>query len=230
VPKIINPNYRQFLDGGFILHISYDDMSKILNNINHETTRYPAMGRALMILLFYTGCRPAEALELQASSRTSIEDKDPIKREGNTIIIEMPTKKKGRARLLYIPLKKPFVDELYKYVQSTPPRSLYFWFYKGSSEVKKVLKSGDVRTYINTSYKVKNYFRKWTKDLKLGDANEAKGAIPPYYLRHDRFSKMAEKGATETEIRLWKGATSEISVRPYMHFSKNTLSRLGKML
>ncbi len=131
--KITNPNYKKFLNGDVIYHIDYDDLAKILSNIKGE---YADMGKALVVLLYYTGARPAEALLLKTGTRVN-GARDPIERDGNHIIVNMPSVKRGKERKLRIPLKKPFVDVLYKYSISMPPSSYYFHYYMGNHETQR---------------------------------------------------------------------------------------------
>jgi integrase len=217
--KITNPNYKKFLNGDVIYHIDYDDLAKILSNIKGE---YADMGKALVVLLYYTGARPAEALLLKTGTRVN-GARDPIERDGNHIIVNMPSVKRGKERKLRIPLKKPFVDVLYKYSISMPPSSYYFHYYMGNHERTYNKINGQIATYREISYKLRYWFKKWTKDLKINEIN-------PYYLRHDLFTKFMEKGANESEIKLWKGCTTDASVIPYLHFSKNNMNKLAKML
>ena len=79
--KITNKNYRGFIDTGLINIISVDMITQAMDNIKGNNM---AMGRALLITLYYTGARPAEVLELKTGD---------LIQEGNYLVIKLIGKK-----------------------------------------------------------------------------------------------------------------------------------------
>jgi hypothetical protein len=77
-----------------------------------------------------------------------------------------------------------------------------------------------VRNYIDYTGSLRYYFRKWFARLPIG-------VISPYYLRHNRFSKLSEEGLTDTELRFLKGSRSNESIVPYQHLSLNKSRKLA---
>jgi len=66
--------------------------------------------RIILILLYYTGARPQEILELRVRD---------IKKERNRIAISIPTLKKGIGRRIFIPLNE-ITQELISFVEESP--------------------------------------------------------------------------------------------------------------
>ena len=208
--KITNPNYRRFLDKGIIFHISEENIKAVINGIEH---RYRKEARSLVIALYYTGARPNEILKIKGKD---------ITRDNRNILIVCPPSKGGLPRTVTLPFKLKLVKELYDYSQSTMPEALLFWHFKGHSVVKTKTQKG-IKLNINTAYKVRDYFYKWFKNSEIG-------VIPPYYLRHDRFSKLIEKGADMQDIRMLKGSKTLESVTPYLHMSLEKSKKLGRLM
>lgn len=208
--KIKNQLYRDFLDNGVISMLGENDILKALENIT-ETTKHAKEGRALLITLYYTGARPNEVLNLKGKD---------FKRTGNYLIVSMPSSKGGVARPIYLSLSKPMVKELHNYIVTLMPEILVFFQFRNKYTRLKTNRKGN--TVISTSItdKLRYYFKRWFPETE----------IPPYYLRHNRFSKLSEKGLTPTEIMQIKGAKSIESVRPYLHLSTHTAKKISRKL
>lgn len=85
MPLIKNARYKQFLKTGFIETLDRSVFDKLLARVEHPKDKQQA--RALMILLYITGRRPSEILELRGGvchqGQESLEaaNKDPERRK-----------------------------------------------------------------------------------------------------------------------------------------------------
>lgn len=205
--KITNPNYRQFLDNGIIDFIEPEHLKDALNNVR---SRYTKEGRALIILLYYTGCRPNETLKMLARD---------IKKDNSFIVAQVPGSKKGLPRAVYL---KPddYTRELYKYASGLFPEMFLFPHFLGKYESTYKNKRGETKPRKDLTYKIRDLIHR--AFLKV-----IPGSISPYFLRHNRFSKLSAAGASMEEIRMIKGARSIESVHYYTHLSKKTARNLA---
>lgn len=209
--RIKNKRYREFLDTGNINLLSSDDFKKVRNNIRG---RYAEEGKALLTILYYTGCRPNEALRLNTSCFTI---------DGSYMIVALPRSKNGLPRKVYIPLKKEGVRDVWKLVNHLPPNFNLFWHF-GNEYIRKVkLKNGTIKERKEITDKLRFFFKRWF--AVLGD-----DSIPPYFLRHNRFSKLAEKGVQLNTLRGLKGAKDPASVMMYLHLSTDESKKAGKVM
>lgn len=215
--KLTSKFYKDFLKGEFIKTIGIDVLTDILENINHVENKYKQEARAFMIVLYYFGSRPAEILNLKGEN---------IFKSNNYVYIHFKTLKKGRARTLGLPTRKKFISEFYNFAQRVFPTEYLFRHYRseyvrtytiGKGENTKEIKTNEV------SNKLRYHFYKWISGV-------IEDRIPPYYLRHNRFSKMMEKGADIRDIMSMKGALTEKSVFPYIHLSKSGAKKLSRFI
>jgi site-specific recombinase XerD len=209
--RIKNVNYRKFLDDGYIKILSEADINKALLNVKGKNL---SAGRSLLIILYFTGCRPVEALNIKAKD---------LKKEGNYIIVQLKGSKRGLPRPVYLPLKNPMIKELYDYSLKCYPEVLLFYSFRNNYLRTSINKKGDVRTRNEITDKLRYYMRLWFD-------NVIEGGIPPYYLRHNRFSKLAQKDASLESIRQLKGSRTLNSVMPYLHLSSKTAKEIGRKL
>lgn len=206
MPKIKDVSYKQFLQTGLIDIINKDRFKDMLANVEHK---YKKQARALFIILYYGGRRPVEVLDLMAEN---------IKKERQRLRIMFPTAKKGRYTTLYMPMRNEHINEFYKYASKLFPKQYIFWAFRGGSSNRvKYLSGGTTKfkNYVRTTARLYYWFRKWCK-------------LPPYYFRHNRFSTMAQEGATIPQIAHAKGAADMRSVMPYVHMSKAEAAKLIK--
>jgi integrase len=150
--------------------------------------------KAWLIVLYLTGCRPSEALELT---------KKQILINGTKITFSIETKKLAerkhrrfmilkRTLVLDLPKDHHYIRCLEKYLNRYSDDDLIFQF----SE----------RTGYNIVYKI------CKKALGID--------LCPYNFRHSRMTLMAEAGATDQELMRFKGSRSPRSVRSYIHAKK----------
>lgn len=202
--RINNTRYRKFLDVGEIDLFSEKDILDKLENIKGKHIRE---GRSLVIALYYTGGRPCEVLSLVSKK---------IDKKNSYITIEMPAAKRGLTRKIYLQSSKPLVKEFFEYAKSIFPDSYLFPSFRNKYMQKHTNKKGEIVYYETISAKVRYWFKKWGFD------------ITPYFLRHNRFSRFADNGATENEMRLAKGCKSADSIIPYVHLSTLAAQKLAK--
>lgn len=208
--KIKNKHYKKFLTEGIIDIIEETDINKALENI---TGKNRIMGRSLLIALYLTGARPAEILELKPKH---------IKKEARYITIQLKTLKKGLARKIYLKKDNKLAKELYQYSQTLFPELTMFHAYKNHYAQTYQTKKGK-KTIITTTSLLRYHLQRWFK-------NVTEEPITPYYLRHNRFSKLSQKGATYEQIRQLKGAKTLNSVTPYLHMSRKTATATAKLI
>lgn len=206
--KIKNAQYRKFLDEGMIETLSEEQIGTILSNIKDRA------GRALVIFLYYTGARPAEALEVKAKD---------IKKERSLISIKVPAKKRGLPRTIYLQLKLPLVQELFDFASSQMDEIYIFYKYKNKYIRSYINKKGEHKTREETTDKLRYWFNLWFAPL-------FPDGLPPYFLRHNRFTKLAESGLDMYELKQLKGARDMDSIMPYLHFSSHLSKKVSKKI
>lgn len=203
---IKNKHYRQFLDNGVINLLTVEQINQALDNVKgkHRTE-----GRALLIALYYTGGRPNEVLRLQAKNITN---------QKSYIIIQIKGSKRGLPRPIYLQNKRKLVKELYKYACSLFPEQLLFFNYK-SKYIRKC-KNGDRLEFTDS---LRYYFKIWFKGV-------VEDPIPPYFLRHNRFSKLSEAGVDDNSLMQLKGSRTFQSIQAYKHLSVKSAKLLAKKI
>lgn len=214
--KIKNFNYRKFLDEGIINTISEDDILQALDNVKGKRGRFIKEGRALLITLYYTGARPVEVLRMKA--KDFVRDKAFLK-------LKLTPSKRGLPRTIYLPWKLPLVKELYDYVKPSFPEMYVFWHYRTRYERHTMIgKNKDKpKVYVEITDGLRHYFRTWFAHV----LNEG---IPPYYLRHNRMSKLSMAGVTMEELRQVKGSRTFDSIIPYLHMSEKSAKSVAKKM
>lgn len=208
MPRITDKRYAEFLKTGLITPISKAEFAGMLSKVKHSCQ---AQARAVVILLYYSGRRPSEVLELPGAN---------IEKKGQKLKIIFPTKKGGRYSLLYYPLTDHF-KEVLAYSGSLYPTQFFGWRFRSHGNKKKriayKLKDGkmSLKTYERTNTLLRHYFKRWF-------------GVTPYFFRHNRFSDMALKGASLLEIKHAKGAKDLKSVEPYTHLSAEQAKKISK--
>jgi integrase len=209
--RIKNKNYIKFLKEGVIDFLTEDDLITALNNI----TSFKSEARALNIILYYTGARPTEVLNLTAQD---------ILKDGRYIIVQFKGGVKNtlprKIRLLY---NKPLVKEIYMYSTTLPSFAYMFYHFRSEYTRESISKKGIVKTYSEPSAKLRYYFKKWYRNCRIGET-------VPYFLRHNRFSKLAEAGFSDRELRFYKGSKTNASIEPYIHMSSSSSKKLAKKI
>ena len=219
-------------------------MQKTLDNISYMYSEgmfkidYTRSSRAFMILLWASGARPTEALNLVAD--------DVKKNLTNEITIYFKkTLKGGNPRSLTLNLKDKFAKEFWDYASSvTVPEMYIFYMFRSKRtrtnievyKSKKNKETGEKEPYLYKSYSGKNYniisdkiwyyFQRWIKGIM--DTPDGR-ALFPYYFRHSRLTTIADtEGNTIEDVRLFKGAKSYTSCIPYMQLTPRRAKKLGE--
>lgn len=205
--KIRNKRYREFLDQGLITTLNESDILQALKLIDGEHIKE---GRALLIIAYYTGARPTEYLKLKPKH---------ITKKGSYCVVMMPASKGGKTRVIYLQLKRPLIKEFYQFACTIFDGVFLFYHYR-THYVRKIETKDGIKERIDVTDGLRYHFKKWFRDEK----------ITPYFLRHNRFSKLSESGATAEEIRQMKGSKTLESVFPYLHLSKRTAKKLARKL
>lgn len=209
--QIKNKLYRKFLDDGEIEIIKEEHIKLVLDSIK---TKYKLEARALVICLYYTGGRPNEVLRLKGKD---------VKREGRYIVVQIAGSKRGLARPIFLPFKLPLVKEFYKYVEGNMPDKFLFFNFIGNYKRTRFLKDGRRSERIEITDKLRYHISNWFSSLPFG-------TITTYYLRHNRFSKLAMAGVRLEDIRMFKGSRTLESVIPYVHMSTEKARQIGRRI
>lgn len=209
MPPIKNPLYASFRTTGIIQLINEEQITQACDRIKG---RKAPEARALLATLYYTGARPNEILRLKGQD---------FRRDKGLLSITIPGSKLGTGRIIHLSLHRPLVKMILAFILTRPPELEVFWNFKGHSFTKIINKKGEEKRYYRIADKLKYHFRHWMQGIV---------DIPPYYLRHNRFSQLAERGVSLTDIRLLKGSKTESSVMPYLHMSAEKSKKLAKKI
>jgi len=209
--KIENINYRNFLDKGIIETLGEVDIKKALANITGRSKRE---ARSLVITLYYTGARPNEVLELKGAD---------IERKNSYLILKVKGSKGGLPRSIYLPLRLELVKELYHYSRSVFSGMFMFGHFRNEYYRTYVKKNGEVVKYKETTGKLRYYFNRWFSSV-------IDGSISPYFLRHNRLSKLSESGLSMEDLRQIKGSKTFSSIYPYLHLSTKSAKKIASKI
>lgn len=205
--KIKNPNYREFLDHGEINVLTENHILAAFKNIRAHHKE----ARALLVLLYYSGCRPSEALKCLAKDVT---------KEGHYIRVQLRPSKGGLPRPVYL---KPneLTKQLFFYAASQFDDMFLFPHFKNEYTRQTLTSQGIMKSHTETTDLVRYHLQRWFKGV-------IKGSITPYFLRHNRFSKLAMAGVSMEEIRQMKGSRRIESVSHYIHMGAKTAQEIAR--
>lgn len=206
---IKNINYRNFLDNGEIVLIDEERLTNVLDNIDKNK----AVSRALLITLYYTGARPNEVLRMTAKD---------IFKEDNHVVFKVPGSKGGLPRMIRVLTKHHLAVEALEFSKGFFPDMILFFKFRNKYIRVRNNKNGK-KEIIDTTDKLRYYFKKWFEGF-------IPGGITPYYLRHNRFTKLSASGATLEEMRNLKGSRTFESIYPYLHFSKDLSKKAARKI
>lgn len=214
---IKHPLYKDFIDKGIISVLSHNDFKAVYENINDP------FGKEALTIIYYTGCRPVQILNYDPSNPNKSFTTDNITKEGNYLKILIPPAKNGLPFTFYLPFSKFGITNLWNTCQKLPPNTPLFNKFSQQYVRKKINKKGIEKYYVEKSDKFRYYFKKWFSTIQ-------NNPVPPYYLRHSRFSSMSQNGATSEDIMYAKGSKTLDSVRPYLHMSKDKARKINKFI
>lgn len=212
MPKISNQRYNEFINKGQINTINEQEYINLRKRIKHKNQKEAEI---YFDIAYYTGARPAEILDLTA--------KDITKEGFSYIKIQMPARKNGLPRPIRLRYRALNVKTMYEYAQSLPENMLLFFHLRSKTIRRSKWKTSKgeqkIKEYQETSNKIWYWFNKWFE-----------GEINPYFLRHNTFSKLMEKGGAYEDVKNLKGARSMESVTPYAHLSKKRSVEIAKKI
>lgn len=204
--KIKNQFYREFLDKGVIKLLDEDVMKSALTNLRGKNI---AEKRAFLIALYYSGARPNEILRLRAKD---------ITKDGSHVVIQLSGSKRGLPRPFRMKHRLPFASELYKYANAFPAEYPLFYNITNTYMRKIIKKDGSVAYRKEISNTARHI---------VVQAFSGIMEITPYYLRHNRFSKLIKRGLSVEDIMFLKGSRTLESVRPYIHMSEQKSKKIA---
>lgn len=211
--RIKNKFYVEFLEQGTIQYINPEHIDQVVNRL---PSQHKSMATSLIYCLYLTGARPIEILNLKAKD---------VKKDGVYLRIQVPAAKNGLARPIYIKYDNPYAKFLHEYSRQLMPEMFIHYKYRGKYVRQVINKKGVVKNYAEIGRPVRSNFAKWFKGVLGGE-----DTIVPYHLRHNRFSKLSEAGATLEEMRLTKGSKTLASIIPYIHMSSERGKKMAGII
>jgi site-specific recombinase XerD len=221
MPVIKNETYKRFQEGKII----FDSVTEVqfkewLDGIAQKKRPRDcsvAQARAIFILLFFTGRRAAELVDLYPENiLKQVDEKDNVW----CYKLDIKTLKKGKQEVITLPTNH-YIREVYDFMKRYPPGMACFHAFRKPNKNKYILKpkspNPEIKTYDRRGKLLWNYCIEWT-------------GRPPYWFRHYRFSSMASHGASSEIIQKFKGAKDIRSVEPYLHLSKKLAKETMKSL
>lgn len=213
--RIKNKHYREFLDTGLIQILNEEHIQKALQNASntkYQSTKNSTEARSLILMLYYTGARPNEVLRLKGKDCAM---------KGKYFTVKLPSSKGGLPRVMFLPIKKSFVKEMAKYCLTIYDEMYLFYNFTSRYVRRRTTKSGKDKVFIEIADSLRYWFKKWFDGV-------LEEAIPPYYLRHNRFSKLIEAGISLEDARMLKGSRTFASITPYIHMSGKAAKNIAK--
>ena len=206
MPKIVNERYKEFLEKGSIELFTIDELDKALVKVSNS--KYGEQARCFLIVLYYTGARPVELLQLKPTN---------FAKKKTYLTIHIPTAKRGVPRIISIPLARKYAKELWKYASSLFEDIYIFYDLANKRTRTYTTKRGVIKQYTIVTDRVYYLIKKWV-------------GVNPYFFRHSRMSALSQNGADMNELRQFKGAKSFDSVYPYLHMSSKMSQSIGRKL
>jgi len=226
--EVKNQYYKDFLDGFLINEINREDIETVINNLDHQ---HQQQAEVLVIIAWTTGARPNEYLRLTP---------EHFSRTKEYLEIKLPSSKGSSARTISLPKKykhsdddDPLIMKIDDYVRRLLPQQYLFWFFRSDAirhgvQKKYKNKKGEIiiknydKIYSELSSKLKYYFPKWF-DILFPDG------VPPYYLRHNRATKVYERVGSGGTMETF-GWKKEETLRKYAHKTRKMRKKIGEGL
>jgi len=211
-----NRHYKKFLQTSYMRDfLTIDELTQAIDKISGIDRKE---WRALFILLFWTGCRPVEALNMYQQD---------VRKKSKEHKVEciIPGAKGGKTRPVDLLTNRKHVPELEEFARNRFPGLLLFYNLRGSYIRQHQTQKGTIKEYQEITGKVRYMCYKITRGV--GKFPEG---IPPYYFRHNRFSQMAENGASAYDILQVKGGKSLDNALVYMNMSTKERKKLSRLI
>lgn len=227
--KVKNKYYKDFLDGFLLNEISRADINMVLSNV--KDNQYKEQARVLIIISWASGARPNEYLRLKPEnfslSKDYLEIRFPGSKGSSSRTISMPRYLKDSTD------EDPLTKEVHKYVRKLFPSQWLFWFFRSDAirdgVTKRYIKKDGTavekrynKIYPDLASKLRYYFPIWF-DCIFPDG------VPPYYLRHNRATKVLDKAGREATIQTF-GWKKEETLKKYSHKTKKMRKKVGEGL
>jgi len=231
MPTIKNEYYLQFMKEGLIELVNEEQLQEWLEEVPNQKKPKKCsneQAKTLLTIVYYSGARPSELADLCSKHF----NKNKYERT-RVYELTLETLKGGIKRVIPIPVN-PETTKAFNYAKKLYPEAYLFasfrhlgknsihWVSKKEVYVrengvltKENLQETKNKTYFRKGHKINDYITLWT-------------GRPSYFFRHNRFSIMANKGASDQQIQFVKGSKSIKSVEPYKHLSSNTKKKLMK--
>ena len=221
MPLIKNPRYLRHFKKGKIEPISPKEFYEALEKIK-APYHVERLMKDYFLLLYWTGRRPVEILDLKGEDfrATTLKDQDGTWKD--YLSIQTHTKKGGKEVEIFLIFDQiPQLRNLWERLQGCPSDFVVFWLLRttGNCTLKWVTKEGEERTktYLEPSKKIWYWANKYF-------------GVPPYFFRHSRFSSMVRDGSSFEDIKIFKGAKTMSSVECYISPDEAKLKELGGRL
>jgi len=168
------------------LFITIVKLKQYLNNCKYNYEKI------CLILLYYTGARPSELLDLRIKNFGFDRLCDSNKNLIDCVTVVLPTKKSGISRKIFIPIineNRDVLEHLTKFLQN----------YNNLTEMRL-------------------FPQRWSTvhSIKYAVKRATNNELAPYFFRHNRLSLLADDGANLYQLMHFKGAKTPNSVLPYL--------------
>lgn len=173
--------YKRFVHEGEMETLAIADLASGL--IKSGRSKFGIMGRAFLIILFYSGARPIELLQLKPES---------FEKTGSRIKIKILAVKRGESREIFLSTNKRFVKELWTYANSLPDNIYLFYDLISSRTSTHKTKLGETIKYKHITDRVNYHVKKWM-------------GVPPQFIRYSRLCSLFKAGASDIQIKRWMG-------------------------
>lgn len=215
--RIKNKLYREFLDAGIIVTLNEKHIEQACKNAvecKYRGLKNPEEARALILMLYYTGARPNEVLRLKGKD---------VSLNGKYLHVKLSASKGGLPRTAFLPMKRPLVDTLWKYCAGFFDEMYLFYHFFSNNVRRRQTLHGVLKVDVVHTDSLRYWFKKWFDGI-------LEVAIPPYYLRHNRFSKLVEAGISLEDARMLKGSKTFESIVPYLHMSSKAAKNIARKM
>lgn len=218
---IKNERYLRHFKKGKIEPIWPKEFYENLNKIESKQ-HLTQLLKDFFLLLYWTGRRPVEILELRGENfrRTTLKERDEVWKD--YLVIDADTKKGGKPVEIFLVFDQiPGLKEFWERISGAPADFPIF----------ALLKCKDIQNVWWFSKKGKKMEKVYPRPAKLVYWWSKKYfGVPTYFFRHNRFSIMKNQGASFEDIKIFKGAKTMKSVEPYISPDEETLRALGRKI
>lgn len=220
MPKITNKRYKLHFKSGEFEVMPPKEFYAGLKEIEAKPYLLSVL-KYYFLLLYWTGRRPIEILELKRENfkKTSLLDKEKAVWD-EYLKIYCPAKKGSYPVIVYLAFDNvPFLEDLWDWLQGGPPDFLPFYLLhsKHMQIIRWKTKAGIPRERENKNLSGRIlYFSK-----KFFD-------VPPYFFRHNRFTDVGLKTGDFNTVKAFKGSKTLASVDPYIHRTAEQMRKIAK--